>query len=49
MGYRVVGVTVGPDKVRAAVIETRLRRFELKAVHEVSRRAEGACLGRANR
>ncbi|MGI6683570.1 MAG: hypothetical protein ACOX51_10650 [Myxococcota bacterium] len=41
MGYRVVGVTVGPDKVRAAVIETRLRRFELKAVHEVSRRAEG--------
>lgn len=41
MGHRVLGVTVGADRVRVAVIETRLRRFELKAVYEVGRRAVG--------
>lgn len=41
MGHRVLGVTVGDDRVRVAVVETRLRRFELKALYEVERRPLG--------
>lgn len=37
MAHRVLGMTVGTDVVRVAVVETRMRRFELRAVHEVSR------------
>ena len=31
MGHRVLGIAVGTEAVRVAVVETRLRRFELKA------------------
>lgn len=41
MGHRVVGVTVGDSAVRVAVVETRLRRFEIKEVHEIPRRELG--------
>jgi hypothetical protein len=40
MGHRVFGICVGNEMVRVAVIETRLRRFELKAAFEMSRRAK---------
>ncbi len=39
MGHRVLGIAVGSEAVRVAVIETRLRRFELKSVGEAARRA----------
>ncbi|MBP7125222.1 hypothetical protein KBD49_02530 [Myxococcota bacterium] len=38
MGHRVLGVTWGRETVRVAVVETRLRRFELKGVYEWPRR-----------
>ncbi len=41
MGHRVLGMTVGTDVVRVAIVETRMRRFELKAVHQVSRLGNG--------
>lgn len=41
MGHRVLGVTVGDETIRVAIVETRLRRFELKAVHEIARRPVG--------
>ncbi|MBM4395785.1 MAG: hypothetical protein FJ087_08850 [Deltaproteobacteria bacterium] len=37
MGHRVLGLTWDERTVRVAVIETRLRRFELKAAHEIER------------
>lgn len=42
MGHRVLGIAVGNEAVRVAVIETRLRRFELKAALEAPRRAPSA-------
>jgi Tfp pilus assembly PilM family ATPase len=38
MGHRVLGIAVGNEAVRVAVIETRLRRFELKLAVEAPRR-----------
>jgi len=38
MGHRVLGIAAGNEAVRVAVIETRLRRFELKAALEVPRK-----------
>ncbi len=38
MGHRVLGIAVGTEAVRVAVVETRLRRFELKAAVEAPRR-----------
>ncbi|HOU53307.1 MAG TPA: hypothetical protein PLQ97_05200 [Myxococcota bacterium] len=38
MGHRVLGITWGRETVRVAVVETRLRRFELKGVQEWPRR-----------
>ena len=42
MGHRVLGVTVSDDTVRIAVVETKLRGFELKAAWEIDRRAGGS-------
>ncbi len=41
MGHRVLGVTVSDDTVRIAVVETKLRGFELKAAWEIDRRVGG--------
>lgn len=38
MGHRVLGLTLGDDVVRVAVVESRLRRFELNAVYELRRK-----------
>ncbi|NOZ01306.1 MAG: hypothetical protein GXP54_05385 [Deltaproteobacteria bacterium] len=37
MGHRVLGLTFCDDVVRVAVVETRLRSFELRAVYELRR------------
>lgn len=37
MGHRVLGLTIGNEMVRVAVVETRLRSFELSAVYELKR------------
>lgn len=38
MGHRVLGVTLGDDVIRVAVVESRLRRFELNATYELRRK-----------
>jgi hypothetical protein len=39
MGHRVLGITYDADRIRVAVVETRLRRFELTAAFDLPREA----------